>query len=228
MGKNCLFCTKEVSFKQKRSGVSSKSIDAKEDDNVWVPDSLKLFMSYLISSEDKRLSLNQCIVQAARPRTVIAPIPFGLGVSVENNFGSRSLIDQLSRHGFCISAEQVLRYRQSAADFSMNNNDEDDEKPVFVQYVADNIDYNSVTLTGSNTIHRMGIISCSIKPAGGKRRRIPRLNRRLAASSFSNRDCIKILSYNRRAVRTDVVMKPLRELRYGTKLDHYDLLWNCG
>ena len=186
-------------------------------------------MSYLNSSKEKRLSLNQCIVQAAQPRTVIAPIPFGLGVSVEKKFGSRSLLNQLSRHGFCISAEEVLRFKQSAAQFSMNQNDEDDHKPLFVQYVAENIDHNAVTLTGSDTIHRMGIISCSINPVEKRRQRIPRLKQRLKASSFSNRDCIKILPYNRPAIRSDpLFLKPLRELRYGTNLDHYDLLWHCG
>ena len=208
---------------------NADDICAKEEGNAWVPSSLQLFMSYLISSKEKRFSLNQCIVQAARPRTIIALIPFGLGVSVEKNFGSRSLLNQLSRHGFCISAEEVLRFKQSAAQFSMNNNDEDDHKPLFVQYVADNIDHNAVTLTGSDTIHRMGIISCSINPVEKRRQRIPRLKQRLKASSFSNRDCIKILPYNRPAIRSDpLFLKPLRELRYGTKLDHYDLLWHCG
>ena len=78
-----------------------------EEGNEWVPDSLQKFMSYLVphNSRIKRLRINQCIVQASRPRSMIAPIPFGLGVALEQNFGSRWLLNLFSWHGFCSSAE---------------------------------------------------------------------------------------------------------------------------
>ena len=50
--------------------------------------SLKLLLDYLINSELKRLSLGQCITQASRLRSIIAPIPFGMGVDLDKSFSS--------------------------------------------------------------------------------------------------------------------------------------------
>ena len=62
-----------------------------EEGKKWVPKSLLDFMSYLITSGLKQLSLSQCIVQAVRPKTAIIPIPFGVGVSVQKTFASKKI-----------------------------------------------------------------------------------------------------------------------------------------
>ena len=49
-------------------------------------------MKTIISSELKQNSIGQCIVQAARPRSVITPTMFGLGVELDHAFGSKRLI----------------------------------------------------------------------------------------------------------------------------------------
>ena len=41
----------------------------------------------------KITSISQVIMQAARPRVLLAPLQFGLGVQMHHNFGSRFLID---------------------------------------------------------------------------------------------------------------------------------------
>ena len=54
-----------------------------------VPQLLQTFLKTIISTELKQISIGQCIVQAARPRSVMMPILFGLGVEIENIFGSK-------------------------------------------------------------------------------------------------------------------------------------------
>ena len=53
-------------------------------------------MKTIVSSELKQSTIGQCIVQAARPRSVITPAPFGLGVELDRIFGLKWLINELS------------------------------------------------------------------------------------------------------------------------------------
>ena len=46
----------------------------------WMPKLLQLFLDHLICPEEKKTALGHCVVQAVRPRTTIAPIPFAVGV----------------------------------------------------------------------------------------------------------------------------------------------------
>jgi len=98
-------------------------------------------------------------VQATRPRSVIAPILFGLGVETDHMVGSKWLVNNLSRLGFSITHEEVTRYKQSVIQA------EDIEsylpKGEFGQWVADNADHNTLTLNGKDTFHGMGIIVAS-------------------------------------------------------------------
>ena len=70
-------------------------------------------LKYLVPSELKQLSIGQCIVQASRPRSIISPIPFGLGVQLEKSFGLKWLINNLHRFGFSISSDEVTRFKHS-------------------------------------------------------------------------------------------------------------------
>ena len=79
----------------------------------WVPDSLQL-LHYLIPSTLKQISIGQCITQVSRPRSVMCPIVFGLGVQVEKTFGSKWILNHLYKLGYSISSDEVLRYKQSA------------------------------------------------------------------------------------------------------------------
>ena len=85
----------------------------KEGDD-WVPESLNLFMKLLVSSNLKQARLSQCIIQATHPRSVIAPIPFGVGISVDKTTGCRQLIKQLATLGFSITPDEIDRFKQSA------------------------------------------------------------------------------------------------------------------
>ena len=156
---------------------NEQEIDNLEKGKQWVPESLSNFLGQIVHSDLKNLSIGQCVVQAARPRTLIVPIKYGLGVQVEKSFGSKWLVNHLSKLGFSITAEEILRYKQSVIenmDVELSEQMQAvDEEPVFVQWVADSVDHNTATLSGKGTFHCMGIVSTSIKPLQGRFGNIP-------------------------------------------------------
>ena len=91
--------------------------DAITVDNNYIPPLLKLFMKFLVLSNLKQNSIGQCLVQAARPWSIATPIPLALGVDVDHYVGSRNLIVELSRLGFSVSYDEVIRYKQSYIGF---------------------------------------------------------------------------------------------------------------
>ena len=95
-------------------------------------------------------------MQAARPRVLLAPLQFGLGVQMHHHFGSRFLIDALHCHGFCSAYNEMQQFEWNAA--LSHNTDIPNYKSEFLQYAADNVDHNSRTLDGHNTFHGMGMI----------------------------------------------------------------------
>ena len=90
------------------------SVDDIVDGEKWVPEYLKNFMALLVPSIQKQLSLNQCIIQATKPRSVIAPIPFGVAVDIDKSTGRKQLIQHFSRLGFSITPDELHRFKQSA------------------------------------------------------------------------------------------------------------------
>ena len=71
----------------------------------FLPQTLKLFLDGILASKDdvKVASIGQAIIQAARPRVILAPLQVGLAVQLHHHFASRFLIDTLYRLGFCSS-----------------------------------------------------------------------------------------------------------------------------
>ena len=126
----------------------------------WLPDLLVLFMDHLIFSEEKKVALGHCIVQAVRPRTTIAPIPFGIGVSVDSVCASKYLLNLLYSLGLSVSYDEVRRFKHSAMS-SKGLHGPQSFPGTFTQYAADNLDHNVCSLDGSGTLHAMGIISIS-------------------------------------------------------------------
>ena len=78
----------------------------------WIPDNLRLFLKNLINSELKQESLGQCIIKATNWFS-IPPLLFGLGVDLDQTFGSKWLVDQLARLGFSVSSDEVKLFKQS-------------------------------------------------------------------------------------------------------------------
>ena len=73
----------------------------------WIPDSLYTILQALIPSEQKSISIGQSIVRASKIRSVIAPILFGHGVTLDHSFDSKWPLGELARLGFSISLDEV-------------------------------------------------------------------------------------------------------------------------
>ncbi|KAJ8417480.1 hypothetical protein AAFF_G00287070 [Aldrovandia affinis] len=110
----------------------------------------------------KTASIGQAIMQATRPKVILAPLQIGLGVQLHHHFASRFLIDTLHQLGFCCSYEEVHRFVNNAV--MSHGTDIPGFSGGFVQYAADNVDHNIRTLDGNNTFHGMGMIA-AITPA---------------------------------------------------------------
>ena len=85
----------------------------------FVPTSVQLFLRNIFSGKDVDLrvaSIGQAIMQAARPRILIAPLQVGLAVQMHHCFGSKFLIDSLYSLGYSSSHREVKTCELSAAD----------------------------------------------------------------------------------------------------------------
>ncbi len=132
----------------------------------WIPGHLQTFLKIIIPSELKQNSIGHSIVQSSR-RKVITPTLFGLGVEMDHVFGSRWLIDEMSRLGFSITYDEVNRYKQSVIQSESLDSLLSEYFPgTFTQWVADNVDHNVATLDGKGTFHGMGIIAVSTPKDG--------------------------------------------------------------
>ena len=105
----------------------------------------------------KRASIGQAIMQAARPRVLLAPLKIGLDVQLHHHFASRLLIDSLHRLGFCYSYQEVQTFEKNAAVTQGTGIPNDTSE--FVQYVADNVDHHLRTLDGNDKFRGMGLIA---------------------------------------------------------------------
>jgi len=84
-----------------------------ENTIAFLPGSLKLLLQVLFAgqnTEKKQASLGHAIIQATRPRGLIAPLQIGLVIQMHHHFGSKFLVDSLHQHGFCCSYGEVLGY----------------------------------------------------------------------------------------------------------------------
>ena len=126
----------------------------------WLPPYLRILITSVIKHLLKQVGIGQAIVNAARPKSVITPILFGLGIELDHVFGSKWMLMELNRLGFCIGSDEVTCYKQSivenenVTDFLCEN-----LSGSFTQWSADNADHNLCTLDGKGTFHAMGIIA---------------------------------------------------------------------
>ena len=167
--------------------------------NQWIPPGLKTLLEILVKNDVKQKSVGQAILYAAKPRSFIPPVLFGLGVEVDHLFVSRWLIGELNCLGFSVSYSEVLRFKQSAVK-------EDDTSKIFetlqlgtfTQFVGDNVDHNLNTLDGKNTFHGMGILAASTNKDGIQRIHTTHIKRQALdqAKNFSHDKGVKIVPYN--------------------------------
>ena len=129
-----------------------ESLSSQEAALEFIPKSLRSFLSFLFVGNQKKrkiASIGQAIIQATRPRTLIAPLQLGLGLQVHHLHPSKILINILSSFGYCVPYKEVLLFGKNAA--VTNNTDgmfEGLTSESFVQHVADNVDHNTCTIDG--------------------------------------------------------------------------------
>ena len=147
-----------------------------EKNTEFVPQSLRLLLQTIFSEKEAELkiaSIGQSIVQAARPRVLIAPLQIGLAIQMHHHFGSKFLIDSLHSSGFSSSYSEVKRFEMRAA-CSQSTEIPGITPGHFTQYVADNADHNVRTLDGLGTFHGMGIIA-ALTPGMKHEKPVPRI-----------------------------------------------------
>lgn len=203
---------------------------------TWLPPLLVQFLSVLVSDELKSMAIGHSIVQAARPRSSVSPVLFGLGISLDHCYGSRSLVDTLARFGFSISYDEVNRYKQSAVQCT-DDSSEPGFPSTFVQWSGDNMDHILNTLDGQNTSHGMGVIAMTVPIdrsligsfSGTPVRRL----QRLSVTKLVKNKGIPFLTYNlpENSALKQLTLKPISELHF-TEPSHqslaYDLAWHYG
>ena len=173
-----------------------------------------------------------------RPRSVIPPIPFGLGVEMDHVIGSKWVINELYRLGFSISYNEVTRFKQN---FVQNINVEDvilSTHPAdsFTHWIADNVDHNIATIDGKHTFHGMGIVSATTGSFGRditpREHTIPRQKLLKASEVVANKG-VKIVQYisSSNPGLYTTLFKPLEEIHipYTPPISiKYDLIWHSG
>lgn len=135
-----------------------------------VPETLNVFLKEVIMKNKKGTSLEKLsrkcttiahiIIAATRPRSFLSEILHGISIYLHRKFGSRTLIQMLSNLGLCAQYNDTVDYEAAAV--AAEPQKISDES--FSQFVFDNADFNTNTLEGFNTFHRMGGIRC-ITPA---------------------------------------------------------------
>ena len=119
-------------------------------------------MKAIIHNQVKVVSIGQCIVNAAKPRSSLPQVLFSLSVEVDKEFGSRWIIEELYLLGFSVSYGEVKRFKLSVVlDEKVDDNITTSFAGHFTQWVGDNVDHNVASLYGQNYFHGMGLIAIS-------------------------------------------------------------------
>ena len=202
-----------------------------------MPCHLQTLMKTIVLSELKQNSIGQCIVQGAKPRSIIALTLFGLGIELDHLFGSKWLINELSMLGFSITYDEVKRYKQSVIQSeSLENLLTEYPQGTFTQWVVDNVDHNVATLNGEGTFHGMGIIAVSSskdKTQLVKKSCVISRQQRLKVSELVNDKGVSTIQYLSPPEKglASVIYKPILQLQTPHTLPSElcsDLLWHSG
>ena len=114
-----------------------------------------------LTNRQKVASIGQAIIQAVRPRAVIAPLQIGLGIQAHHLYRSKFLVDTLFSMGYCSSYKEVLRFQKNSAAYVAPNvlGEDINLEETTALFAADNVDHNIITLDGKGTFHGMGMIA---------------------------------------------------------------------
>lgn len=194
----------------------------------YLPESLKILMTSLVTgknNERKVAAIGQAIMQAVRPRVLVAPLQLGLGVQLHNNTNSRFLVDSVNHMGFSCSYSEVQRFQRSAA-ASTGTSIPEYFPGSFVQYVADNIDHNINTIDGHGTFHGMGIIA-TVTPAVKTDSVIRKQNVTFEELKELGKISLKVYPSQASGLRL-LKYSSIKEIQYNDASASLDILWNIS
>nr|XP_047140552.1 uncharacterized protein LOC124815795 [Hydra vulgaris] len=212
---------------------NSNVYPSKEDilniEGTHIPQLLKAFVNELVQAPLKQVSISQVLFSGTRPRSIM-PLQFGLSVAVDNRLSSKWLNILLSKLGFGISYDEVIRYKQNVVKHDTIDEIISGEGTSFLQFVADNTDYDIATVDGKNTHHGLGSIAIAngkFTDVSFKRNKIPRDKKELWSNNKSN-DGIMIRQYYIPDIPslTKTIFKPVIQEKIQARF--IDLLWNIG
>ena len=169
-------------------------------------------------------------MMCARPRSGMLPIPFGLSVELDNMFGSRWLIDEVSKLGFPVSYYEIQKFKQAVLIHDDSINAKYRQKPEFTQWIGDNVDHNVCTIDGKNTFHGMGIISSSME-SSSLTIKIPRIKKLLKVGDITESKGIPLLQYINEGRQTLATVKltKLKDLPESiNRSKNANLIWQMG
>jgi len=204
---------------------SSEEMSSIEQALKFIPKLLQLFLKTIFVGKHislKLASVGQAIIQATRPRSIVAPLQLGLGVQMHHHFASKFLIDSLNSHGFCSPYTVVQKYERSAA-VNQGTDIPGYTPGRFIQHVADNVDHNTRTLDGSGTFHGMGIIA-TITPGIRSNKLVP--IKYVTAEEIANVGQIDIHHYQGPSGDSvKLLYRELNDLQVQDATANLDLLW---
>ena len=108
-------------------------------------------------------------MHVSKPRSCLAPIPFGLGVEMDYVLGSKWAIEELHSLGYSVSYAEVNVFKQS-----VTKNEDVSEylktnlRGSFTQFMCDNVDHNTMTIDGKNSFRAMGLCCATVCRGGGE------------------------------------------------------------
>ncbi|VDI45290.1 Hypothetical predicted protein [Mytilus galloprovincialis] len=126
-------------------------------------------------SSVKVASVGQAIIQASRPRTLIAPLQIALSGTNAPSLWIKIFIGHFEHSWFRFFYTEVQRFELNAAAAAHDRTNTQFGNGTFVQYIADNVDHNLRTLDGHGTFHGMGMIA-AVTPGFRLDKAVPRLS----------------------------------------------------
>jgi hypothetical protein len=69
--------------------LSISPFDSVESSQQFAPPLRIAFIKHVEFDDWEQATLSHCLIQAARPRSILAPILLGLGLSIDHTFGSK-------------------------------------------------------------------------------------------------------------------------------------------
>lgn len=204
-----------------------------EDD---VPESLRVLLETIIL-KNKRGDLDKwkvkitgiahAIIAATRPRSFISPILTALSSFFLRRYGSSTLLDMLSAFGFAASYKESRVFEISCV---LSEFLKCTPPGHFNQFVFDNVDHQTCSLNGYDTLHAMAGIQCITPPYSELfQNKIPRIQKIPSSSEVGKYGRVELLTFNRVGPGLASVnvenLQDLNPLTYSIEANTFECMW---